>query len=214
MASQTNSGVIGGAAQGAMAGAPMGPIGMFAGAAIGAIGGFIGGQAAKKALAYQNKAAQFEKRSKLQQAALQRRDMLRNARMQQAQAIAFAASEEGGLQSSASQGARASGVSQLGFNLGYMENQVTLQSGITKFLEKAGKSTTQAQDAFAITSTVTGALGTLGPRIPQRPPSGIGANVGGLGVPLGGVGAGGYQPATSPTSGIGLTVILDERRVG
>lgn len=217
MADEQVTGVIGGAAQGAAAGAVFGPVGAVVGGVLGGIGGLIGGGAAKKARKYQRRAAQFEAKSKMMVAALARRDLLRSARIQQAQGIAMAASEEGGLISSASQGARASATSQLGFNLGYMQNQATLQRAVTVNLEKAGKSANDAADMFGLVSSLSSVATTVGGSIPRTPPTGspVGTNTGGLGSPVGGVGSGGWTPATSPQSGgIGITQLLDQRMVG
>lgn len=219
MADQKVTGAIGGAAQGAAAGAAFGPVGAVVGGVIGGIGGLLGGSAAAKAAKYQRRAAKFEARSKMQTAALARRDLLREARVQQAQGIAMAAAEEGGLQSSASQGARGSATSQLGFGLGYIQNQTLLQRAVTVNLEKAGASANKAADIFGLVSSVSSAASTIGATIPRRPPAPsttyggmtVGTNVGGLGAPIGGVGAGGYTPATSPSAGIGLTQVLDQR---
>lgn len=213
MADQKVTGAIGGAAQGAAAGAVFGPVGAVVGGVIGGIGGLLGGSAAAKAAKYQRRAAKFEAKSKMQTAALARRDLLRTARVQQAQGIAMAAAEEGGLQSSTTQGARGSATSQLGFGLGYIQNQTLLQRAVTVNLEKAGASANQAADIFGLVSSVSSAVGTIGASIPRRPPTGggVGTDVGGLGAPIGGVGAGGYTPATSPSSGIGLTQVLDQR---
>lgn len=182
MADESVTGAIGGIASGAAAGASFGPVGAVVGGIIGGIGGLMGGNAAKKARKYQNIAAAFEAKSKIQQAALARRDMIRQARVAQANAIAFAASEEGGLQSSASQGALASSESQLGFGLNYLKTQFELQRGVTTNLQKAGKYQAQAQDILGLTSTLTSAIQTIGPTIPRTPPAPmVGSSLPGVG---------------------------------
>jgi len=187
------SGALGGAAQGAAAGASFGPWGAAIGGVVGAVGGLFGGSAAKKARKYANRAARFEQASKVQTAALARRDMLRQARAATANAIAIGAAEDGGSQSSTVQGATASAGSQVGFNLGYMENQYNLQTAVTRNLAKAGKAQNQAQDIFGLLTAGAQITQAVGQNMPRTPPGEL---------------TGGWQPASSPSAGIGISQII------
>lgn len=169
----TESGALGGAASGAAAGFSVGgPLGAVIGGVAGGLLGGLGGSkadAAQRALA---KAAKWEARSKGWEAATARRDVLRQARIQQAMAMAYAASEEGGLISSGFRGARGSSQSQLGFNLNYMDMQSNAGKRISQYLSDAGVYTAQANTYGALLALGTQAASAIGQSIQKTPPSG------------------------------------------
>lgn len=132
---------VSGAAQGAVTGMMVGgPVG----AVIGGILGLFGGKKAKKARKYAEKAAAVERQQAQMAAGVQRRDMIRQARIARAQAVAAAASESGGLQSSSPMGAVSSMGTQLTSNLGYFDWQVGLGNQAQTYKQKSGKYARQA----------------------------------------------------------------------
>ena len=146
MAAEESSGALSGAASGAATGAMVaGPIGAVVGGIIGGIAGLFGGKKAKKARKYAEKAAKIERQQAQMQAGIQRRDMIRQARIARAQSVAAAASESGGLSSSAPMGAVSSLGSQLTSNLSYFDWQVGLGNEAQTYRSKAGKYARQAQ---------------------------------------------------------------------
>lgn len=127
--------VASGAIQGAASGASFGPVGAIIGGIIGAIGGIF--QASANKAKRQAKAEQI--RAQEREAAVQRRDLIRGIRIARAQAVAAAASESGGLESSAPQGAIGSIRSQGNFATNYFDAQVASGRRVNSLIGQADR---------------------------------------------------------------------------
>ena len=132
MANEEFSGAAQGAAAGFAAGGPVGAV-------IGGIVGFVSGVFASKANKQKKKAKKEQIRAQEREAAIQRRDLIRNIRISRASAVAAAASESGGLQSSAPLGAVSSIESQGSAAISYFDTQVASGRAINAYLDKAAK---------------------------------------------------------------------------
>lgn len=183
--------VVSGAAQGAAIGAAAGPVGAVVGGIVGAIGGLFASKANKN----KRKATKEQRAMVEREAAVQRRDIVRQIRITQAQAIAASASESGGLESSAPQGAIGSIQSQGLFNLGFFGVQATSQTKINSYLNKAEK--------YAGYASLTGSLLKAGSSL-----AGYGIIGGGGKTPSGGP-ASNPQNYQSPSPGYSPSSILD-----
>lgn len=143
--------VLGGAAQGAAVGFTVaGPWGAAAGAVVGAIGGLF----SSKANAAKRQASKEQRIMAEREAGIQRRDLVRQFRMARAQALASGSSQEGGLESSAVQGALGSIGSQGKANLSFFDTQVKSNRKINSLLNKAS--------GYESTAGVIGSLVSLG----------------------------------------------------
>lgn len=127
--------------------------------AVSIIGGLFSFGARKKAKKYANRAAAVERQQAQLEAAVQRRDLVRQSRIARAQAVAASASESGGLQSSAPQGAIGSVGSQTISNLSYFDRQVGMGNEAQAYRQKAGKYASRAENIDAITGILSGAVG-------------------------------------------------------
>jgi hypothetical protein len=151
--SEESTGALGGAAQGAAAGASFGPVGLVVGAVVGAVFGAVAGGKARKARLNYNKGRKLERKISYYDAGVQRRDLVRSTRMARAQSVAAAAaSGEGGLQSSAPQGAISSIGSQGAFNLTYFDQRIATMRQMQIYYDKAGKLGQQAGNISSLTS--------------------------------------------------------------
>lgn len=104
----------------------------------------------KKAQKFADKASALERQQAQMATGIQRREMVRQARISRGQAVAAAASESGGLQSSAPQGARSSLSSQFTSNLNYFDTQVGLGNEVQGYKAKAGKYARQADNLTSL----------------------------------------------------------------
>lgn len=129
------------------------------GTAINVIGGIFSFGARKKAKKYANRAAAVERQQAQLEAAVQRRDLVRQSRIARAQAVAASASESGGLQSSAPQGAIGSVGSQTISNLSYFDRQVGMGNEAQAYRQKAGKYASRAENISTITGLASSVFG-------------------------------------------------------
>lgn len=131
MGGEVASGII----QGAAAGAAGGPVGAVIGGIIGAVAGIFSSKANKA----KRQAKMEQIRAQEREAAVQRRDLIRGIRIARAQAVAAAASESGGLESSAPQGAIASVRTQGNFATNYFDAQIASGRKVNSLINKADK---------------------------------------------------------------------------
>jgi len=111
----------------------------------------------------QNKASKTLDASIGRQQAAERRQLIRESRIARAEAVSAAASQdEGGLTSSAGQGARASIESQIGFNIKYFDVQAAADRKYRRQLARAGKAAAGANLFSGIASVASSAAGAVG----------------------------------------------------
>jgi hypothetical protein len=164
--SEESTGAIGGAAQGAAAGAQIaGPYGAIVGAVIGGVMGFMKGSKERASRLAFNKYTGITRDISYADAGINRRDAVRSWRIQEAQQRAAAASETGGLESSAPRGALSSAASQRTFNLGFFDWRVSMFQTSQFYLDKAGKYAAQASNIGGLmqglSSAAQGMTGTI-----------------------------------------------------
>jgi len=111
------------------------------------IGDIVSRNKRRKAQTYMNKASAVERQQAQLAAAIQRRDLVRQSRIARARTVAAAASESGGLQSSAPAGAISSIGTQATSNLNYFDRQIGLGNEAQGYKAKAGKYLAKAENA-------------------------------------------------------------------
>jgi hypothetical protein len=111
------------------------------------IGDVVSRNKRRKAQTYMNKASAVERQQAQLAAAVQRRDLVRQARIARARTVSAAATEGGGLQSSAPMGAISSLGSQASSNLNYFDRQIGLGNQAQGYKAKAGKYMAKAENA-------------------------------------------------------------------
>lgn len=198
--SEQGSGAASGAMKGAATGTAIMPgVGTVVGAVVGAAFGAIGGQQAKKARKYANAAKKLERKMSYLDAGIQRRDMVREMRVARAQGIAASAAEgEGGLQSSAPQGATSSLGAQFGFNLGYFDRRIVDFSTMQSYVDKAGRYARRAGETMALFDAALSLAGSFG-KAPTPSQQSYGPLAGGYSFPGGSPPSSIPQPAPSWT---------------
>lgn len=117
--------------------------------AISGAGVYSSNQNARRAVAAQNKASQFQQEQANLQFARQQRDAIRQARLARARAT-NAAATQGVMGSSGAMGGLASIQAQLGSNLSFLDTYNRLSDQATEQLGRANKFNQRAQTASAV----------------------------------------------------------------
>jgi hypothetical protein len=156
------AGAAQGAASGAMAGSVFGPWGTAIGAVVGGVIGFASGALADKGKVHERMARKWAKQGKNREAAIKMRDNLRAFRMQRAVSMASIASETGGTQSSAPQGAISSMESQYSFGSNFAIGQMYIMSQYEKQMKKAGDNFNASKAGFGYLSAATSITSAFG----------------------------------------------------
>lgn len=161
------SGIASGAASGAAAGSVGGFYGAVIGAVVGAIGGAFGGSKQDKAKKYLKKAAGVQREREENAIYANYLQYIRNARIKRAQTVQ-AASVSGLGSSSLFQGAVSSLGSQVAYSTRYTAEDYRLALEYSRYLEKAGKQSAQAQDINALTQASTALIGLASKKLQTK----------------------------------------------
>lgn len=187
------SGAISGVASGAAAGAAFGPWGAVIGGALGGIGGLLADDKAKEGRRLLKKSNALRTDSAMLRSFAEQRLLLRQAQLAKSTALAQGVASGAEIDSSGSQGVRASIQNQMLDNFLLGESILDEQLDANVFEARAGKKFGQSQDILGMVDLAA----SLSSLIPQKGTSPGGAGAAVPGAALGAAGLAGGVAAAS-----------------